>query len=89
VIVAEGDCDGVGVPVTLDDCACVRLAVGDGVDEGESVARWLVDGVDVRVTLKDGVLPWLGDMLGVTLGVGVTVSTFEVVCDDVAAAEAL
>ena len=73
----------------LDDCTCVWLAEGDGVDEGESVAPWLVDGVQVRVVLVDGVAPWLTDTLGVTLGVGVTVNTFEIVCEDVAAAEAL
>jgi len=89
VIVAEGDSDGAGVPVMLEDCTCVRLAERDGVDEGESVAPWLVDGVDVSVALVDGVAPWLGDTLGVTLGVGVMVRTIEVVCDDVAAAEAL
>ena len=53
----------------LEDCTCVRLAERDGVDEGESVAPWLVDGVDVSVALVDGVAPWLGDTLGVTLGV--------------------
>ena len=89
MIVAEDDSDDVGVPVMLEDCTCVGLARGDGVDEGESVAPWLVDGVDVNVALKDGVRPWLADTLGETLGVGVTVSTFEVVCDDVTAVEAL
>ena len=63
--------------------------MAEGVGEAERVAPWLVDGVQLDEALKDGVAPWLGDTLGVTLGVGVTVNTFEIVCEDVAAAEAL
>ena len=63
--------------------------MAEGVGEAERVAPWLVDGVQLDEALKDGVAPWLGDTLGVTLGVGVTDSTIVGVLDDVAVAEAL
>ena len=77
------------MPATLGPCVSVGLAAAEGVGDAERVAPWLADGVQLDEVLADGVAPSLGDTLGETLGVGVTVSTIEVVCEDVAAVEAL
>jgi len=61
--------------------------VAEGVGDAERAALWIADGVQLDEALVDGVT--LAGTLGVTLGVGDTVSTIEVDCEDVAGAEAL
>ena len=82
--VGEGEDVGDGV----ESCDLDEVGDKDAACDGEPVAvgDWLWLGVDLWLPLDvtDAVVTWLDVTLGETLGVGVTVSTIEIVCDGVA-----